>query len=188
MRHRIVSIDAIKKPRNCGAFFVKFSSDYSSFSYNLCMLYSKFEKRTPEEELQYIYEIYGRKNIDQIYKMMGETFNVLQQRAQTLLSLITITLTISGFSGPQIARSSQISRISITFGLAFVLLSALILMTGPLQLKWSTQIKSKDFSSGIVTLLELRNFRTRRYHIASICLIIGLVGYVSSLISFLMTG
>lgn len=152
------------------------------------MLYSKFDKRTPEEELEHIFQVYGAKNIDRIYKILSETFNVLQQRAQTLLSLITITLTISGFSGPQIARSSQLSRASITFGLAFVLLSALILMTGPLQLKWSTQLKSKDQRSALITLIELRNFRTRRYHIASVCLVIGLVGYVSSLISFLISG
>jgi hypothetical protein len=152
------------------------------------MLYSKIEKLSPIEELEHIYSVYGKDRTDRIYSLLTETFNVLQNRAQMLLSLITITLTITGFSGPQIARSSLTSRYSITLGLIFVLSSALILLTGPLQLKWSTQIKSKNVHESLLTLIEVRNFRTRRYHIASVFLIVGLVGYVSSLISFLITG
>lgn len=148
----------------------------------------KIEKYSPAEELEHIHSIYGHDSHDRIYKLLTETFNVLQNRSQMLLSLITITLTISGFSGPQIVQSSFLSRISITFGLVFVLLSALILMTGPLQLKWSTQIKTPDVQQSLITLIEVRNFRTRRYHLAAVCLIIGLIGYVTSLVSFLITG
>ena len=148
----------------------------------------KIEKYTPADELDHINEIYGKDSVDRIYKLLTETFNVLQSRSQMLLSLITITLTISGFSGPQIAKSSLLSRFSITFGLFFVLLSALILMTGPLQLKWSTQIKTPDVQQSLITLIEVRNFRTRRYHLAAVCLIIGLIGYVTSLVGFLITG
>jgi hypothetical protein len=149
---------------------------------------SKIENYSPTDELEHIKEIYGKESDDRIYKLLTETFNVLQNRSQMLLSLITITLTISGFSGPQIVQSSFLSRISITFGLVFVLLSALVLMTGPLQLKWSTQIKTPNVQQSLITLIEVRNFRTRRYHLAAICLIIGLIGYVTSLVSFLMTG
>jgi hypothetical protein len=148
----------------------------------------KIEKYTPADELNHINSIYGKDSVDRIYKLLTETFNVLQSRSQMLLSLITITLTISGFSGPQIAQSSLLSRFSITFGLFFVLLSALILMTGPLQLKWSTQIKTPDVQQSLITLIEVRNFRTKRYHLAAVCLIIGLIGYVTSLAGFLITG
>ena len=148
----------------------------------------KIEHYSPADELVHIKDIYGKDSVDRIYKLLTETFNVLQNRSQMLLSLITITLTISGFSGPQIAQSSLLSRISITFGLIFVLLSALILMTGPLQLKWSTQIKTPDAQQSLITLIEVRNFRTKRYHLAAIFLIIGLIGYVTSLVGFLITG
>lgn len=148
----------------------------------------KIERLSPTEELAHIMAVYGGDGVDRIYSLLTETFNVLQSRSQMLLSLITITLTITGFSGPQIAASSLVSRVSITFGLVFVLGSALILMTGPLQLKWSTQIKAANTDEKLLTLIRVRNYRTRRYHLAAICLIIGLVGYVSSLVSFLLTG
>lgn len=152
------------------------------------MLYSKNEKLSPVEELANLKSIYGETQIDRLYKILTNTFNVLQNRAQTLLSLITITLTITGFSGPRIAESSQLSRYSIAFGLSFVLLSALILMTGPLRLSWGTQWRSKNNDEALIRLIQQRNFRTNRYHIASFSLIIGLIGYVTSLVSFLITG
>ena len=119
---------------------------------------------------------------------MSDSLHILQVRAGMLLSLITITLTITGFSGPQIAKSSLVARVSIVVGLALVLLSALILMSGPLQLNWYSRLRSNNVDQSIIKLIEVRNFRTRRYHIASTVLIIGLTAYVTSLISFLVTG
>lgn len=143
---------------------------------------------SPTEELDHLKTIYGEDHPDRLYKILTDSFNVLQNRAQMLLSLITITMTITGFSGPRIAESGLIARLSIAFGLILVLSSALILMTGPLRLNWATQYRSDNFDQSLIKLIEQRNFRTSRYHTASICLVVGLTGYVTSLISFLLTG
>ena len=143
---------------------------------------------SPEQELDFLKQIYGENRADKLIGILTDSFNVLQNRAQMLLSLITITLTITGFSGPRIAESSLVARISIAFGLAFVLISALILMAGPLRINWCTRTKSVDIDQTLLKLIVQRNTRTNRYHLASITLVIGLIGYVSSVISFLISG
>ncbi|MEN8173967.1 MAG: hypothetical protein ABFS03_13935 [Chloroflexota bacterium] len=152
------------------------------------MLFSKTDKLSPTEELNQLKVIYGENQIDKLYSVLTDSFNVLQNRAQMLLSLITITLTITGFSGPQIAKSSVTARISIAIGLGFVLLSALILMAGPLRLSWCTRLRSSDIDQSLIKLIDQRNLRTRRYHAASVSLVVGLIGYVTSVIGFLITG
>lgn len=143
---------------------------------------------TPPQELEHLKNIYGENHHDRLYGILTDSFNVLQNRAQMLLSLITITLTITGFSGPSIAASGLLARISIAFGLVLVLLSALILISGPLRLNWCTNWKSETIDLSLIHLIEQRNFRTRRYHLASVTLVIGLIGYVSSVVTFLLTG
>ena len=152
------------------------------------MFDSHAETLTPDQELDFLKQIYGSDRADKLIEILTDSFNVLQNRAQMLLSLITITLTITGFSGPRIAESSLVARISIAFGLAFVLISALILMAGPLRINWCTRSKSVDIDQTLVKLIVQRNTRTNRYHLASITLVIGLIGYVSSVISFLISG
>ena len=152
------------------------------------MTNSRLEKLSPPEELDHLKAIYGTGHPDKLYGVLTDSFNVLQNRAQMLLSLVTITLTITGFSGPKIAESSFLARISIAIGLSFVLLSALIMMAGPLRLSWCTRIRAGDIDQSLIKLIDQRNFRTRRYHTASLFLVIGLIGYVASVISFLITG
>ena len=149
---------------------------------------SDIERLSPSEELGYLKTIYGEDKPEKLYSVLTDSFNVLQNRAQMLLSLVTITLTITGFSGPKIAESSTLARFSIAFGISFVLLSALMMISGPLRLSWCTRTRFRDIDQSLIRLIDQRNFRTRRYHTAAKVLIIGLMGYVISVISFLITG
>lgn len=142
-------------------------------------------KLTPREELRYLYELYGAGDHARIYTILTDALNVLQSRSQMLLSLIAICLTITGFSGRQIAAANLFARIGIGFGLAFVLLSALIILVGPLRIEWATQIRAGNIEESLLLLIERRNKRTFRYHMASIFLIIGLTGYVVSVLEYL---
>lgn len=139
----------------------------------------------PREELAYLYEIHGAGNHAKLFSVLIQSFDVLQYRAQLLLSLVTICLTITGFSGPKIAASSFFSKICIAYGLTFVLMSALVLLTGPLQLRWGTQRRGECIADSLVAMIHLRNVRSRWYHVASVLLIIGLTGYVGSVVGYL---
>jgi hypothetical protein len=145
---------------------------------------SGLREMEPIEELSFLREIYGRDGHEKILQALIESYNVLQGRAQTLLSLITIILTIAGFSGPNIASSSGPAKVSVGVGLIFVLLSAIVTLWGPLQLKWATQTRAESIDASLVSLIERRNARTRKYHAAFVLLVTGMAGYVGGLISY----
>jgi hypothetical protein len=141
--------------------------------------------QSPEKELAYLFKIHGKDNYSKVFDVIVSQFDVLQSRAQLLLGLITICLTITGFSGPKIAASSLFSKVCIAYGLAFVLVSAVLILRGPLQLRWGTHRCKDTLEDSLVHLIVRRNQRTRKYHVASVFLIIGLSGYVGSVIGYL---
>ena len=148
---------------------------------------SPLKNLSAREEFAYLQEIHGDENYAKLFAVLVKHFDVLQSRAQLLLSLITICLTITGFSGPKIAESGTIAKVCIGYGLAFVLISALLLLLGPLQLRWGTQRRAGSIEDSLIHLIKKRNARSRKYHWASTFLIFGLTGYVGSVLGYLFS-
>jgi hypothetical protein len=140
----------------------------------------------PAEELKHLKVIFGENPPAAIYNYLISSFYTIQTRAQILLSLATICLTITGFSGPKIALSNELSRYSIAIGLLFVLISITYVLTGPLHIKWATQAYGENLDQTIEELIKRRNRKTIQYHKSMSCLAIGLSFYVLSVISFLI--
>ncbi|MDF7798573.1 hypothetical protein P4C99_03815 [Pontiellaceae bacterium B1224] len=113
-------------------------------------------KLKPEEELAFMKEIYGGDDYAKLFGAVKESFALIQTRAQMLLGLATICLTISGFSGPRMAASNGWSCFFIAFGLSFVLASVIAIVAGPLRLRWITAWRADSLDE---TLLE--NLRRR---------------------------
>jgi hypothetical protein len=145
------------------------------------------QKLNPEEELEFLKEIHGSDDYAVLFGVLKDSFSLLQTRSQMLLGLATICLTITGFSGPRMAASNAWSRFFIGFGLSFVLLSVMALVAGPLRLRWMTRWKADDVEHTLLLHLHQRNLRTVYYKVAMFLLLIGLTGYLLSLIFFLMT-
>lgn len=139
-----------------------------------------------EEELAYLRELYGRDQPERILAVVVDQYKTLHVRAQTLLGLVTICLTISGFSGPSVAASSAGARWCVSIGLTLVLLSAVVTLAGPLQLRWVTQWRGATEDDSLLSLIHNRNTRTRRFNLAFRLLVLGLCGYVGSLVSYLL--
>ena len=142
-------------------------------------------KLNPAEELAYLKELFGD-NTEKILGAIINAYDVLHARSQLLLSLVTVILTITGFSGPKIAESNDLSRFCIAYGLAFVLIAAVLILAGPLQLRWATQWRGDSVEESFINLLRRRNARTLKYHVAFVFLVIGLSGYVGSVIEYLI--
>jgi len=145
-------------------------------------------KLTPEEELEFLKEIHGADDCSKLFATLKDAFALLQTRAQMLLGLATICLTITGFSGPRMAQSNVYSRFLIGFGLIFVMLSVMVLAAGPLRLRWMTAWKAGDVDETLIEHLRQRNLRTRFYRVALVLLMVGLTGYLLSLIFYLFNG
>jgi hypothetical protein len=143
-------------------------------------------KLTPEEEVEFLKEIHGE-DYGQLFGVVKEAFALLQMRSQMLLGLATICLTITGFSGPKMAQSNSFSRFFIGFGLSFVLASIIAVVAGPLRLRWITAWKADSLDETLAQNICRRDSKTRLYRIATALMIVGLTGYLLSLIFYLTT-
>jgi len=148
-----------------------------------------FQLHSPAEEVQFMRQVLGIDRQDALLDRVIGNFNVLQARSAMLLSLVTLCLTISGFSGHRIAAAGALPAVLLSVGLALVVLSAVLLMLGPLQLRWATRRRcGESLDELLEALIHLRNVRTRRYHIAVMILILGLSAYVASVVLSIVPG
>jgi uncharacterized membrane protein len=143
------------------------------------------KRLTTEEEINYIKEITNDPEKNNIIGNIKDSFNILQIRSQLLLGLITICLTITGFSGHRLAASGFPARVALFVGVISVLISALLLFFGPLRIRWVTTYKTDSFDETVYKMLKRRDTKTRLYHIATGFLIVGLSAYIVSLAVFL---
>lgn len=139
---------------------------------------------TAEEEASKLIEYHDGWN--QVLNSLNSHFQTLQNRTQMILTLATLTLTITGFSGPKIAGSNIVSSICMIGGLIFVLGSILIALVGTVRINWLTQIKAEGQEFLLVQMLKERNHRTLLFRWMLILLVIGLTLYVGSVITFLI--
>lgn len=144
------------------------------------------KKLKPEEEVEFLKEIHGD-DYGKLFGAVKESFALLQTRSQMLLGLATICLTITGFSGPRMAQSNAFSRFFIGFGLSFVLAAVVATVAGPLRFQWITAWKAGSLDETLIENIRRRDSKTCLYRVATFLLLIGLSGYLLSLIFFLTT-
>lgn len=118
--------------------------------------------------------------------LISQQLIVIQVRSQLLLTLSTLTLTITGFSGPQIARTSPFARYSIVAGVGCVLLSTILILVSSLRVRWVTQFAGADAISTLSEMIAYRNRKTVFYFWELFLIIVGLTSYVAGLITYLM--
>jgi len=119
------------------------------------------------------------------YDVVRQQFMVLQQRSQLLLTLATITLTITGFSGPKMVQSGTFVRLAMAVGLALVLASILVLLSG-LRVKWLSQFDAGTAEATLAEAIAYRDLKTNRYQAEIVLLAIGIACYVAAVIAYLM--
>ncbi len=146
-----------------------------------------FRTLTPEQELAFMRSELKVEAPVALMDRIVNQFIILQTRSGLMLSLITICLTISGFSGHRIAAAGLLPAILLAMGLFLSVCAAGVLFTGPLHLRWATQHScDAGLDATLMAMLRLRNFRTRRYFTAGIILITGLACYMSAVILFVL--
>lgn len=140
-----------------------------------------------EDEATYLRAIYDDPVLKHGIDELRNSFNTIQARAQMLLSLIALCLTITGFSGPRMAASGIFARYGLAVGLLLALVSACILLTGPLNLQWVTAERAEASDDCLIELIKRRNKRTNRLRLATLILVLGLSAYVLAVVAFLLT-
>jgi hypothetical protein len=116
-----------------------------------------------------------------IYNVLNNQYNVIYQRAQTLMTFAGLVITVTGFSGRTIAQTSRAAQLLLVGGMALVLLGAALAILMVLRVRWlSRQMGRPDFEWVREIILE-RNKKIRALEICSIFLTIGFVFYGASI-------
>lgn len=118
------------------------------------------------------------------YDVVRTQFLVLQQRSQLLLTLATITLTITGFSGPKMVQSGSFTRIAMCLGLALVLAAVLVLLSG-LRVKWLSQFDAGTAEATLAEAIAYRDRKTLQFQAEIVLLGLGIASYVAAVIAYL---
>jgi hypothetical protein len=142
-----------------------------------------------EEEATRLLDLFtGENRLGEAIEFMRHHFDVIQARSQLLLTLATLALTITGFSGPKIAQTNLFARYSMALGIVFVLSAVVILLLGGLRIRWTTQFLGDDARETLIRIIRYRNHKTKLYFIELGLLVIGLSAYVASVVTYLLYG
>lgn len=137
------------------------------------------------EEADYLLSLYDGQ-LSSCLEFLRVHFNVIQARSQLLLTICTLALTITGFSGPQIVQTNLFARYSMVLGICFVLAAMVILLIGGLRIRWVTQMIGDNPRDTLSEIILYRNRKTRLYFAELTLLVIGLTSYVASVVTFLL--
>src|SRR5207245_11813181 len=108
---------------------------------------------TRHEEAQHLLQLYGG-DAAKIMQTIESQLSILSARAQTLLSLAGITITVTGFSGANIAKSGALAAVLLVSGLLIVLVAASLSMSGILRVRWVTSIPPCSLAASFLAALD----------------------------------
>jgi len=103
--------------------------------------------------------------------------DVIYTRAQVLLSLAGMVVTVTGFSGRLIAGSSPLAQVFLVAGLFVSLTSAIWVFLRVMRVRWVTVMVAEHPKTALEQALQRRDSKTRAYAIGGTILCIGLILY-----------
>ena len=142
--------------------------------------------KSAEEEADHLLQLY-KNDAPAILGVLQSQFMSVASRAQMLLQLAGLTITVTGFSGASIARSGRPAAILVVSGLVVVLLAASHSLGGILKIRWMTQLAPCSPRETVVAAIRLRDDKTRVFSRSLALLIVGLALYIGS-VSLLLLG
>lgn len=152
-------------------------------------MYKNIPNANAEEEARAMLAIYddGAKTLPAILKVFQEQFGTIQTRTQMLITVGTITLSITGFSGYRIKEAGLLAQSFMASGLALVIAAMILILLVSFRVRWVTQFCAKDDFDKIVKIIRYRNWRTRMYLVELTLLLAGISLYSTSLMLYVLS-
>ena len=119
-------------------------------------------------------------------ELLERQLNALYTRAQVLMTLCGVVITVTGFSGRKIADTSLIAQLSIIFGLLIVLTSAIWIWRKVMNVKWITASLEGDPTDILCSIIQRRNNKTKAYTQGGIILCAGFMVYCIAIAQMLL--
>lgn len=79
--------------------------------------------------------------------LVSHQMDLIFARGNSVLVLATVVLTITGFSGPTISRTSVLSAVTMGLGLLLTLASLAVVLMGSFKMRWVSQFTTPPIGS-----------------------------------------
>lgn len=120
------------------------------------------------------------------WDIVNAQLQVVVLRAQVLLSLSGIVITVTGFSGRTIAQTSTLARSLVGAGIIIVLASACVAIVGVLRLDWLTRALGDELEATLTRMLAIRDKKSKALGAASIIFVLGFACYCLAIAQMLL--
>lgn len=138
-----------------------------------------------KEEAEKILKLHGGDFSKSLFQLESQ-LNVVQSRAQVIITLAGVVITVTGFSGRIIAATALHAQILIILGLLTVFASACYIVKNVMLIKWITTYLDDFGVSDLEKIISRRNIKTKAYLLGSQMLFWGLALYCLAMVIMLL--
>lgn len=111
-------------------------------------------------------------------EFLERQLNTLHARAQVLMSLAGVVVTVTGFSGRLIAGTNLAAQIFLIAGLVCVLVSAAVVFARVMSVRWVTSaLAEPEIVVALAQVIARRDRKTRSYTFGGCVLVLGIALY-----------
>ena len=139
------------------------------------------------EEISAIIQHFGgTENRATIYELIDAQLTVIHGRAQSLMQVAGVVVTVTGFSGRIIADTSPAAQNLIVSGLTLVAIAAAIALLFVMPIRWMTCYLHLPIEEWILVGIRRRRKKSRAIRISSAILVVGMILYVAAIAMMLL--
>lgn len=134
---------------------------------------------TVEEEARRLNHLFEGKAAP-LVNYLAFQLSTVKTYAQVLIGLCGLTITVTGFSGAHMIRSSSTSAMLMVTGIAFVVIGLVLCVRTITALRWVSQELRDDITETARVCIHRRNMQQRWVSVAAIFVTIGLGFYMAA--------
>jgi hypothetical protein len=132
-----------------------------------------------QEEARRLHQLFAG-NGAQLVQFLGMQLATVKTYAQVLIGLCGLTITVTGFSGAHMIRSSSAAAVCMVAGIALVFVGLVLCLSAVTGLRWVTQDLGDDLVETARVCIVRRNRQQRAVTIAAIFVAGGLAFYLTA--------
>lgn len=128
----------------------------------------------------------GREEFLAVYQLLDAQLGTIHSRAQSLMQLAGVVITVTGFSGRIIADTSNVAQLFIVSGVALVAGAAGVALVFVTPVRWMSRDLHLPDHQWVVATLRRRNRKSRAVLAASALLVLGITLYMVAIALMLL--
>ena len=129
------------------------------------------------EEARRLVKIFEAQQAQLLNYLSGQ-LSVLKQKAQMLMGLCGLAITVTGFSGHHMAKGGLLPASMLVAGISFIFVAIVITLRSMRQIRWVSQALSDDLVKTTEEIIKRRNKEQKQLSWASLFATIGLGFYL----------